>query len=108
MLIFVDIQYATLAPVGNTIAFVRGNNLFIWSNGTTTQITKDGSPDLFNGVPDWVYEEEIFSSNNVLWFSPDGASLAYLKIDETGVCSLPLSAFVTKSIRFPPTISSTT
>jgi len=94
--IFLDIQYAGFAPVGNTVAYVRGNNLFIWKNGTTTQITKDGGPDLFNAVPDWVYEEEIFGTNNVMWFSPDGKSLAYLKIDETGVCS---------SIHSSPTIA---
>ena len=48
-----DIQYAVWSPssTDNTIAFVRGNNIYIWSNGTTTQITDDGGPDLFNGVP---------------------------------------------------------
>ncbi|KAK3360530.1 dipeptidyl peptidase IV N-terminal region-domain-containing protein [Lasiosphaeria hispida] len=81
-----DIQYATWNPVSSSeIAFVRGNNLFIWSNGKISQITTDGGPDKFNAVPDWVYEEEIFGSNYALWYSPDGEYIAYLSFDETGV-----------------------
>jgi dipeptidyl-peptidase-4 len=64
---------------------VRGNNLYIWKNGTSTQITKDGGPDVFNGIPDWVYEEEIFGTYSTLWFSPDATQLAFLRFDETGV-----------------------
>ena len=71
--------------MGNTIAYARGNNLYIWENGTSTQITKDGGPDVFNAIPDWVYEEEIYGTTSLLWFSPDGKQLAYLSIDETGV-----------------------
>jgi dipeptidyl-peptidase-4 len=84
-LMVVDIQFAGWAPVGNTIAYVRGNNLFVWQNGTTTQITKDGGPDVFNAIPDWVYEEEIFGDYKTLWFSPDGEQIAFLRFDETGV-----------------------
>ena len=70
-----DIQYAAWSPAGNTIAYVRGNNLYIWENGTSSQVTKDGGPDVFNAIPDWVYEEEIFGTNYALWFSPDGKQL---------------------------------
>ncbi|KAH7310648.1 dipeptidyl peptidase IV N-terminal region-domain-containing protein [Stachybotrys elegans] len=81
-----DIQYATLAPVGDLAAFVRGNNLFIREgDGTIHQITTDGGPDMFHGVPDWVYEEEIFSDRYTLWFSPDAQFLAFLSFNETGV-----------------------
>ena len=34
---------------------------------------------------DWVYEEEIFGTNYVMWFNGDGSKLVYLKTDETGV-----------------------
>ncbi|KAK0716285.1 dipeptidyl peptidase IV N-terminal region-domain-containing protein [Lasiosphaeris hirsuta] len=81
-----DVQFATWNPVSSSeIAFVRGNNLFLWSNSTVSQITTDGGPDKFNAVPDWVYEEEIFGSNYALWYSPDGEYIAYLSFDETGV-----------------------
>ncbi|WEW59021.1 Dipeptidyl peptidase 4 [Emydomyces testavorans] len=80
-----DIQYAAWSPKGNVIAYVRNNNLYLWKDGKASQITKDGGPNTFNGVPDWVYEEEIFSQRYALWFSPDGDYLAYMRTDETGV-----------------------
>ncbi|KLU83915.1 seprase [Magnaporthiopsis poae ATCC 64411] len=89
-----DIQYAELAPSGDAIAFVRGNNLFLNKNGTISQITKDGGPDLFHGVPDWVYEEEIYGDRKSLWFSPDGEYIAFLSIDETGVKSYRVQYFM--------------
>ncbi|KAG9248422.1 dipeptidyl peptidase IV N-terminal region-domain-containing protein [Calycina marina] len=80
-----DIQYATFSPQTDTIAYVRGNDIYIWHDGNTTRITDDGGPDVFNGVPDWVYEEEIFVDKFALWFSPDGCKLAFLRFNETGV-----------------------
>jgi dipeptidyl-peptidase-4 len=51
-----DIQYAQFAPNGEAVAFVRGNNLFIRdAEGKVDQITTDGGPDMFHGVPYWVY-----------------------------------------------------
>lgn len=40
---------------------------------------------MFNGVPDWVYEEEVFSADSALWWSPDSKNIAYLSFDETAV-----------------------
>ena len=40
---------------------------------------------VFHGVPDWVYEEEVFSSDYALWWSPDSTKLAFLRFDETNV-----------------------
>jgi dipeptidyl-peptidase 4 len=80
-----DIQYAEQSPVGDTIAFVRGNNLYLNKDGIISQITHDGGPDMFHGIPDWVYEEEVIEDRKTLWFSPDGEFLAYLSFNETGV-----------------------
>ncbi|WYZ38408.1 hypothetical protein EsH8_III_000322 [Colletotrichum jinshuiense] len=97
-----DIQYAEFAPVGDAIAFVRGNNLFLSKNGSISQITNDGGPDLFHGVPDWVYEEEIFGSSSTLWFSPDGEYLAYLSFNETGVETFTIPYFMGGEDIAPP------
>ncbi|KAF2010144.1 hypothetical protein BU24DRAFT_71681 [Aaosphaeria arxii CBS 175.79] len=81
-----DIQYAEWSPVSSSqIAFVRGNDLYLWNDGEITQVTKDGGPDQFNAVPDWVYEEEIYGDRYTLWYSPDGKYIAYLSFNETGV-----------------------
>lgn len=97
-----DIQYAEWSPVGNTIAFVRGNNLFTWVNGTTTAITEDGGPDMFHGVPDWIYEEEILGDRFSLWFSPDGEYLAYLSFNETGVPTFTVPYYMDNQEIAPP------
>jgi dipeptidyl-peptidase-4 len=80
-----DIQYAEFAPTRDAIAFVRGNNVYLNNDGVVHQITTDGSPDLFHGVPDWVYEEEIFGNRSTLWFSPDATFIASLSFNETGI-----------------------
>lgn len=81
-----DIQYAVQAPNGTAIAFVRGNNVYLRDgDGAVSQITDNGGPDMFNGVPDWVYEEEILGDRFALWFSPDAQYVAYLSFNETGV-----------------------
>ncbi|KAH9997388.1 dipeptidyl peptidase IV N-terminal region-domain-containing protein [Xylariaceae sp. FL0662B] len=89
-----DIQWAEFAPAGDAIAFVRGNNLYLNKNGSISQITEDGSADMFNGVPDWVYEEEIFGARSAIWFSPDGEVLAYLSFNETGVETFTVQYFM--------------
>lgn len=80
-----DIRYARWSPTGDSIAYVRHNNLYINQDGKNIKITNDGSADIFNGVPDWVYEEEIFASTNTMWYSPDGRYIAFLKFNDTGV-----------------------
>lgn len=82
-----DIQYAAWSPKDpKVIAFVWRNNIFNWNDGQVTQITKDGVPGVvYNGVPDWVYEEEVIEKRFTLWFSPDGEYLAYLSFNDTEV-----------------------
>ncbi|KAF4981836.1 hypothetical protein FZEAL_2414 [Fusarium zealandicum] len=81
-----DVQYAEFVPGGSDVVFVRDNNIFLRKEGgEITQITDDGGPDMFHGVPDWVYEEEVFGTRSTLWFSPDAKFLAFLSFNETGV-----------------------
>jgi dipeptidyl aminopeptidase B len=48
-------------------------------------VTNSGNATLFHGVPDWVYEEEVFTSDFALWWSPDSSKIAFLVLDETQV-----------------------
>jgi dipeptidyl aminopeptidase len=84
--------FASWSPVGHALAFVHSNDLYVIpesamgdSNPKAVRVTTDGSETVFNGVPDWVYEEEVYSTDSVLWWSPDGRTLAYLRSDETEV-----------------------
>lgn len=47
------------------------------------RLTTDGTSQIRNGVCDWVYEEEVFSTKEALWFSPDGSEIAFIKFDDT-------------------------
>jgi dipeptidyl aminopeptidase len=73
----------------NYISFVENNNLFLIKDVNqptkTISITTDGTKDIFNAIPDWVYEEEVFSGDTTHWWSPDGNRVAYLRLDETKV-----------------------
>jgi dipeptidyl-peptidase-4 len=80
-------QYAVFSPVGDKIAFVKENNIFIKSINSNDElkITSDGLANkISNGIPDWVYEEE-FGMGRAFEWSPGGDYIAYLKFDETNV-----------------------
>ena len=43
------------------------------------QLTNNGIPGVFyNGIPDWVFEEEVFEDNFALWWSPDASKLVLI------------------------------
>jgi dipeptidyl-peptidase-4 len=80
-------MFATFSPVGNKVAFVRANNLFIkdLDNGKETQVTTDGkNNEIKNGWADWVYEEEFSKANYFEW-NADGSKLAFVRFDESKV-----------------------
>uniref|UniRef100_A0A8C2B3B5 Fibroblast activation protein, alpha n=1 Tax=Cyprinus carpio TaxID=7962 RepID=A0A8C2B3B5_CYPCA len=69
-------------------AYVWEYNIYLKKNATAeaVQVTHNGKVnEIQNGVPDWVYEEEVFASNEAIWWSPQGKYLAYLQINDTGV-----------------------
>ncbi|KAI9440877.1 dipeptidyl aminopeptidase [Lactarius indigo] len=79
------VAYATWSPTGQRIAYVMNNDLLCGPQpfASHIQVTNSGNATLFHGVPDWVYEEEVFSSDFALWWSPDSTKVAFLAFDET-------------------------
>ncbi|KIV95468.1 hypothetical protein PV10_03122 [Exophiala mesophila] len=99
------VQLATWSPNGAAIVFTRDNNLFLRELASTkvTQITKDGGPEYFYGIPDWVYEEEVFASDTATWWARDGKYVAFLRTNETSVPEYPVQFFVSRpSGKTPP------
>ncbi|EAT37053.1 AAEL010912-PA [Aedes aegypti] len=72
-------------PVGSAFIFVFLNNLYYKPSpdAQEIQITTDGEASIYNGIPDWVYEEEVFSTNIATWFSTDGQKLAFIRFNDT-------------------------
>lgn len=93
----VPLQYAQWNPISNGIVFVFNNDIYYKNTPTDEprRITQDGSQFVSNGVPDWVYEEEVFASNCALWFSPNGNKLAYVRFDDTPVHPMSIPVYGT-------------
>ncbi|GJQ81972.1 hypothetical protein Trydic_g15447, partial [Trypoxylus dichotomus] len=90
----VTLHYASWGPEGNSIVYVWNNDIYYQADAVSTgvAITNDGKEGhVYNGIPDWVYEEEVFGSNHALWFSPDGKKLAYVKFNDntTNIMTIP-------------------
>ncbi|MQA29759.1 MAG: prolyl oligopeptidase family serine peptidase [Luteitalea sp.] len=82
-------EHVAFSPDGQSVAFVRGHNLFAVdvATGRERALTSDGAPRILNGKLDWVYEEEIYGRglNRAYWWSPDSSAIAFLRIDDRPV-----------------------
>ncbi|GAB6033663.1 hypothetical protein CHUAL_013723 [Chamberlinius hualienensis] len=87
------LQLAKWGPVDNSIVFVQQNNIYYKPSieSAEVKILTNTIPEdsVFNGVPDWVYEEEILSSNSALWFSKDGKLLCFASFNDSLVPTQP-------------------
>ncbi|CCX08607.1 Similar to Probable dipeptidyl-aminopeptidase B; acc. no. D5GM60, partial [Pyronema omphalodes CBS 100304] len=93
------IALAVWAPTSDAIAYVVDNNIRIReinNQNAPIEVTKDGSKDLFYGIPDWVYEEEVFAGATAMWWSENGKHLAFLRTNETEVPEYPLQYFASR------------
>ncbi|KAJ2681626.1 Dipeptidyl peptidase 4, partial [Coemansia spiralis] len=80
-----NVQRVEWAGTGHRLQFVRDNNLFVTDMMHEIQVTEDGSDSVFNGLADWVYEEEVLSSAAASLWSPDGNAVAYLRMDDSQI-----------------------
>lgn len=90
-------EFPTFSPDGRRVAFVRKNDIHVLeiASGKETRLTTDGAEHVFNGKLDWVYEEELANrSGRSYEWSPDGAAIAYLRLDENRVAAYPIVDFL--------------
>lgn len=84
-----EIRYDSLSADGKWLTYVRGNDLYLvnTATGEVRAITENGGPDQFNGVLDWVYQEEIWGRGNFQghYWSPSSVHSVYLALDESPV-----------------------
>uniref|UniRef100_A0A672T2J5 Dipeptidyl aminopeptidase-like protein 6 n=1 Tax=Sinocyclocheilus grahami TaxID=75366 RepID=A0A672T2J5_SINGR len=76
--------------------FIFENNIYYKAqvNSPSIRLVSTGSlGGVFNGLADWLYEEEIFQSHIAHWWSPDGLRLAYATINDTLVPKMEIPMF---------------
>ena len=76
----------------NTLIYVSKNNIYWRSNAASESseddmaITNSGVVDnVFNGIPDWVYEEEVLGVNYAHYINDIGDRIAYAEFNDTNV-----------------------
>ncbi|ROT37187.1 hypothetical protein SODALDRAFT_313186 [Sodiomyces alkalinus F11] len=96
------VQLATWNSQGDAVVFTRENNMYLRKlsdddkDKAVIPITEDGGPEYFYGIPDWVYEEEVFGGRKATWWSGDGKYIAFLRTNETEVVEYPVQYFVSR------------
>jgi dipeptidyl-peptidase-4 len=81
-----DARTAELSPDGAYLGYERGGDMYAYdmAAGRERRLTTTGSDSIFNGVFDWVYEEEFGVPQAWKW-SPDSRKIAFWETDERGV-----------------------
>ncbi|KAF7222513.1 transcript variant X3 [Nothobranchius furzeri] len=90
------LQFAGWGPQGQQLIFIFENNIYYRATVESRSIRlvssgKEGV--IFNGLADWLYEEEILQTHIAHWWSPDGLRLAYMTINDTLVPKMEVPFF---------------
>lgn len=93
------LHFAEFSPKGDFIVFGFNHNLYLQNIKSLeiTEITKNGSPHIFNGKPDWVYEEEVTGDQKLFWWSPNQENLVYVSLDDSEVNEYDLDYYIKDS-----------
>lgn len=97
------IRDAQLSPNGKYIVYAKQDgNLYIYKVDFKTEVpvTTDANPEIFNGIADWLYEEE-FGITGMFAFSPDSKMLAFIRLDETGVPVFEWQNYINQPGQYP-------
>ena len=83
------IRHATFAPKGNALVYVDEDNNIYYRASVYDQdekLTQNGQHiTFFNGVADWVTEEEVLEDDKAYWWAPDGKKIVFGSYNDTKV-----------------------
>ncbi|MDG1204641.1 MAG: DPP IV N-terminal domain-containing protein, partial [Pseudomonadales bacterium] len=76
----------TFSPNGAYLGFVRQQNIHIINleDKTSKQLTTDGGGVISNGLAEFIAQEEMHRFRGY-WWSPDSASIAFTRVDESPI-----------------------
>uniref|UniRef100_A0A5G2QMH6 A-type potassium channel modulatory protein DPP6 n=1 Tax=Sus scrofa TaxID=9823 RepID=A0A5G2QMH6_PIG len=91
-----ELQYAGWGPKGQQLIFIFENNIYYCAHvgKQAIRVVSTGKEGvIYNGLSDWLYEEEILKSYVAHWWSPDGTRLAYATINDSRVPVMELPTY---------------
>ncbi|XP_075037356.1 inactive dipeptidyl peptidase 10 [Mixophyes fleayi] len=97
------LQYAAWGVQGQQLVFIFENNIYYRPDvkSSSLRLTSSGKEGIiYNGLSDWLYEEELLRSHVAHWWSPDGERLAFLMINDSLVPNMIIPQY-TGSL-YPP------
>uniref|UniRef100_A0A803V0B4 Dipeptidyl peptidase like 10 n=1 Tax=Ficedula albicollis TaxID=59894 RepID=A0A803V0B4_FICAL len=90
------LQYAAWGVHGQQLIYIFENNIYYQPDvkSSSLRLTSSGKEGIiFNGIADWLYEEELLRSHIAHWWSPDGERLAFLTINDSLVPNMVIPRF---------------
>ncbi|XP_053117830.1 dipeptidyl aminopeptidase-like protein 6 isoform X3 [Hemicordylus capensis] len=90
------LQYAGWGPKGQQLIFIFENNIYYCAHvgKQAIRVVATGKDKvIFNGLSDWLYEEEILKTHIAHWWSPDGTRLAYATINDSRVPAMEIPTY---------------
>ncbi|XP_041807062.1 inactive dipeptidyl peptidase 10-like [Chelmon rostratus] len=90
------LQFASWGVRGQQLIYIFENNIYYQTDvqSSSWRLTSSGQEGvIFNGITDWLYEEEVLHTQAAHWWSPDGSRLAYLTINDSLVPNMLLPRF---------------
>lgn len=92
-------QYATWLGNTSSLLMISENDIFLRMGPAAiedTRLTDTGVPGvIYNGVPDWLYQEEVLPKPQAIWPSVDGTHILYATFNDTRVTALEFPWFGT-------------
>ncbi|XP_069554833.1 inactive dipeptidyl peptidase 10-like [Brachyistius frenatus] len=90
------LQFASWGVQGQQLMYIFENNIYFQTDvqSSSWRLTSSGEEGvIFNGIADWLYEEEVLHTQVAHWWSPDGSRLAYLTVNDSMVPTMLLPRF---------------
>ncbi|XP_058499708.1 dipeptidyl aminopeptidase-like protein 6 isoform X3 [Solea solea] len=90
------LKFAGWGPRGQQLIFIFENNIYYKTTieSRAIRLVSTGQEGvIFNGLADWLYEEEILQTHVTHWWSPDGLRLAYMTINDSLVPKMEIPFF---------------
>lgn len=96
------LQHVRWLGGSHQMLIVFANDIYIRPsplNNTDVRLTNTGKPDLvYNGIPDWLYQEDVLQKPEALWPSADGTHIMYATFNDTNVGTLSFPWFATGAV----------